>query len=1126
MPSEKQVKQLVEEIFESERTPEEVCAAQPELLPDVLKWLDRLKRTELELERLFPSEWHGDAVPIPGVGSKLPSIDGYEVHSVLGLGGMGIVFGALHLATNRKVAIKMLRFGAYGGTLELERFSQEYKLLAQLNHPRIVHVYSVGTTAGQPYFSMEFVPGETLEAILAQGPQNSVYAATIVEKLADAVSAAHQQGIIHRDLKPSNVLLTAGQEPKVSDFGLARDADDGLSLTMSGIGVGTPSYMAPEQAAGRNRDISTSVDIYALGAILYQLLTGRPPFRGESRIDTIQQVISLEPVPPSQLNAKVHRDLETICLKCLEKEPGKRYPTAQVLGERLRQFIDGKPIPDRPIGNVERSWRWCRRNPPLASVVGLSLFLVVALVVSSVVFGIQQGKISDQLRSTLQESQRQKALSTWDYARQLCVSGEIGHGLLILAKALESVPLDEGDLRKAMEIELAGWHSQCHTLQQIFAHPKKVLAIGVSPDGKSCATACADGLIRICHLDSGESQEFARLEDEPLAIKFSTDGRVIITGGTAGQIILWDVTTSRQIATLTGHTAEICAISVSSDRDHVLTGGMDHDARLWHLPSRSCKTTFHHAGPVLTVAFSPDGSTIFTGGGAAKDGEFRLYRTHQQESVMPLLRAPKNGLVRSGAFSPNGKTLVVGDADWETSFWDVESRNQFAVVDYSHGTVCGIDFAPIQESGSKPPDETVLLVTDESRLGMFWNVTQLRAQWESQHDGSLVLAEHKRPLPSLPTVLHPEGLTAVSFVPPLGDRFLTASNDGYVRLWKRAPGLQQKMILRGPEQKKPLWATDISPSGILVATAGDSGKLNFWNVAQSEPIGKPLDCRGAVKSVAFSSDETTVITGNKEGRLRSWDIQTGIESTDSVQNAGGISAFSISQDGKSILVGGGGRAQLWSIAPFQRVGSPLQHDQTNSELSIGTAVSPNQDRYLTFGEDGLGRLWNNDGTSIAILEHQNEVRSGVFSRDGRLAITSSDDKKVRVWDSATGSLISTLTHQSEVYAVAVAEGSKIVTGSRDGAQIWDVTLQRRLGPPCVTGNDVMSISCTSDGKTAVIGDWNGNGTIWALPEPLGVEPQHLTKWVQTELGMQLDEGGGRQVISGKSWLQLRRPLHE
>jgi serine/threonine-protein kinase len=379
------VEALLEQLLESRGTPEEVCRNCPELLERVRVAWQRLRAVEAQVNAWFPESTctgaeeaneRGAGAPLP---SELPPIPGYEVQALLGRGGMGVVYKAWHRRLNRPVALKMLLAGAYAQPQELERFLREAEAIAGLRHPNIVQVHDVGDVAGRPYFTMEYVEGGSLAEKIAGTPQPAREAAALVAAVAEAIQAAHHSGLVHRDVKPSNILLNAEGTPKVTDFGLARRLEGADGLTLSGAPLGTPSYMAPEQARGQKGAIGPATDVYALGAVLYELLTGRPPFRAETASATLHQVLEEEPVPPARLNPQASRDLETICLKCLQKEPSRRYASAQALADDLHRFQRGEPILARPAGLLERAAKWVRRRPGAAGVLGAGGVFVVGV---------------------------------------------------------------------------------------------------------------------------------------------------------------------------------------------------------------------------------------------------------------------------------------------------------------------------------------------------------------------------------------------------------------------------------------------------------------------------------------------------------------------------------------------------------------------------------------------------------------------------------------------------------------------------------------------------------------------------------------------------------------------------
>ncbi|MDB5390776.1 MAG: pknB 10, partial [Planctomycetaceae bacterium] len=383
MPVDPRVQDLLEKLMESGRTVEEECVDCPELLTQVQERWEWLRACDARLDAMFPLPESKSLVRTSTflrAAVHLPTIPGYEIQQVLGRGGMGIIYKARHVRLNREVAVKMLLAGVNATEKYCDRFLREAEAVASLKHPNIVQIYDMGERDGQLYFTMEFVEGGNLAQKLADMPLPPREACCLLATLATAVEAAHQSQIVHRDLKPANILLTADGTPKISDFGLARRLDDDSGLTWIGAAVGTPGYMAPEQAEAKPFKLGPSVDIYALGAILYELLTGRPPFKGETAAETVRQLISQAPVPPSRLNQQISRDLETICLKCLHKEPQRRYVSAAALAADIHCWLAGEAIAARPDGRLRKWTRRIFRRPGYAMAAAIGLLLSLELV--------------------------------------------------------------------------------------------------------------------------------------------------------------------------------------------------------------------------------------------------------------------------------------------------------------------------------------------------------------------------------------------------------------------------------------------------------------------------------------------------------------------------------------------------------------------------------------------------------------------------------------------------------------------------------------------------------------------------------------------------------------------------
>jgi serine/threonine protein kinase len=412
-------------------TPAELCRDRPDLMPELERRLAALHKlnalagamheTAVTASEATPSHEPSTLVTAGGSGPDLPpslfvghEIPGYEILGELGRGAMGIVYRARQRGLNRIVALKMILHAGHAGESALQRFRAEAEAVARLRHPGIVHIYEIGEHDGLPYFSLEFCPGGSLDGQLDGTPLPPQKAAALVAQLAQAIHAAHRAGVVHRDLKPANVLLLEDGSLKISDFGLAKRLDSDQAQTASGAVMGTPCYMAPEQALGQVRMIGPATDVYALGAILYELLTGRPPFRGMTTADTLLQAANDEPVPPRRLQPGVPRDLETICLKCLQKQAARRYDSALSLADDLGRFTAGEPIRARPVGPLERVLRWARRSPRVASLTAAVLTLLLLLLIGSLLATLHIADSRDHERM-----QREKAEELAEYNRQL-----------------------------------------------------------------------------------------------------------------------------------------------------------------------------------------------------------------------------------------------------------------------------------------------------------------------------------------------------------------------------------------------------------------------------------------------------------------------------------------------------------------------------------------------------------------------------------------------------------------------------------------------------------------------------------------------------------------------------------
>jgi hypothetical protein len=549
-----------------------------------------------------------------------PAVPGYEVEEEVGRGGTGVVYRARHLALGRTVALKMILVGGHAGEAARGRFRSEAEAIARLQHPGIVQVFEVGEHQGLPFLSLEFCSQGSLEEYLGGTPLPPGEAGQLVRALAEAVQQAHEARVIHRDLKPANVLLVPrpGASPavdeerppvsswaaKITDFGLAKKLDE-ATRTQTGAVLGTPSYMAPEQAQGKNQEVGPQTDVYALGAILYECLTGRPPFKAATTLDTILQVVSDEPVPPGQLNPRVPHDLETICLKCLRKEPGKRYASARHLAEDLQRFEKGKPIAARPVGAGERGWRWCRRNPAVASLsVLVALVLVVGTALSaSFAIKAEQARQAEARRANENKALAERNQGLADAERQA-------------KQALaEEVKKTEQALRAS---ERAREKAEFVTYAFRIGQARQEIRRGRPYEARSILTVCDPKLCRWEHdfvLRQTIKQQLDLLHDSFVSsVAFSPDGTRIVSGSSDKTVKVWDAATGAEALTLKGHTSGVRSVAFSPDGTRIVSGSSDKTVRLWDAATGAEALTLKgHTGPVWSVAFSPDGTRIVSG---------------------------------------------------------------------------------------------------------------------------------------------------------------------------------------------------------------------------------------------------------------------------------------------------------------------------------------------------------------------------------------------------------------------------------------------------------------------------------------------------------------------------------
>ncbi len=1060
-----------------------------------------------------------EAVPDPS-DKPHPMVPGYEVLGELGRGGMGVVYKARHLGLNRVVALKMILAGGHASAADLDRFQHEAEAVAALQHPNIVQIHAVGAHGGLPYFSLEFCPGGSLDRRLAGTPQPPRAAAALAEALARAVQAAHAQGVVHRDLKPANVLLAEDGTPKITDFGLAKRLDSAAARTATGAALGTPSYMAPEQAAGDTNAIGPAADVYALGAILYECLTGRPPFKAATPAETVLQVLDREPAAVRSLNPQVPKDLETICLKCMEKEPGKRYGSASLLSEDLRRFLGGEPIQARPTGPMERTWRWCRRNPALAWATGLVAAAVLTVTALSITFAVSQSRSNvklttayDDLSHEHDNTRRLAAELALDKGQLLGEQEDANGALLWIARSLKLAPADAVELQAVARSNLGHWRTRINPLRAILRLDTEVWAAAFTPDGKTLLIGDANGTIQLRDATTGDrigkriGEPLPRSGGNKFRVAFSPDGKSCLTGGADSTAHLWDIATGKETwkRELGGWISK-AAFSSDGRLLIAIVGSQGESqgewAQLWSVATgKPLGPRLEQRGLVLALAFSPDGKTfaIETGVPDRGPGVARFWDFDSQEIRKPL-EQPSGAL--GVAFSPDSKKLLTGHFDGKARLWDLSTDRVPLALPHE---------ALVRDVAFSRPDGGILLTGSYDGTARLWD------------------ADTGKPLG--PPLHHDGEVKSVAFSPD-GKTFVTGATDNAARVWEVAANSSVKADL---PHDKPLFPLSFSSDRQTIMIQDAHHSVRLRNTVSGKLIGEPLQHKYRVKAGAFSPDHNTAVTVEEKNTAdpwditttRFWDVATGKPVGPPLDHQA-VNAVAFSPDGKTAVTGGSGGARLWEAT----TGASMKTETfSNSNRVNAVAFSPDGKTILTGDTGFVARLWGAAGDQRIVqpMRHTNMVLAAAFSRDGKTILTGSTDNSARLWEAATGKQIGPpLIHQGRVNAVAFSrDGKTVLTGSRDkSARLWDVATGKPLGPPLLHPGPVQHVAFWYDGKTVLTAEEDKMARFWQLSKPVEGDADQLELWSQVVTGMELEANGGMRVLDAATWQERHRKLKD
>jgi WD40 repeat protein/serine/threonine protein kinase len=1081
----------------------------------------------------------------------------FQLGEELARGGMGIVYRARDDSLGRDVAVKVLQEQFLVDSLVGQRFLDEAQITAQLQHPAIPPVFEVGRLSDErPYLAMKLIKGRTLEDLLKERPEPASDRGrflAVFQQICQAVGFAHSKHILHRDLKPANVMVGAFGEVQVMDWGLAKllgadgqaalepaagtettygtvihSAREPDSATLAGSMLGTPAFMAPEQAGGELDRIDERTDVFGLGAILCVILTGEPPYTQKSGDD-----VRLMAVRGKLADAYARLDecgadakLVELCRECLSAERDERPRDAAAVAATITSYLASveerarQAELERAASEVRAAEQRKRRR--------VQLVLAAALVLVPVAFAWTQnrhaGHLAEEHGKTLTAlaeaqrqaaaSMRQAAASILDRALASCEHGESGRGLLWLARGLELAhKAGDADLESAFRWELGAWGAETHELILALDYPGLVFSVALSADGRLMAAAGPDGRVFLWRTDTGAAYR------PPLAhpagvrgLAFLPSTHTLLTGCADGAARLWDCDRGALLGDPMSHYRSadrparewpfldgISSVAVSPDGKRAVTGGCDGTIRLWSLPDgRSLASAVASVEPVLAVAFAPDGRTVVSG---SCDWEVSRWDGTSLQRLGP----PHNlgGVVWGLAFTPDGRTALAG----------VQQGNALLRLDLEAGTKA----PPLKHLGSVAAAAS----TPDGRLLVSGGWDQVARLWD---------AVTGRPFgPPLPAA---GGVTSVA-VGSDGRFVAVGSDEGAVRLWRLAPGAQRRAWRHPPRANSVAFTPD---GRYLLAgnSGGQGGETVRWEVStglRAEPTLRHTNGLGWVNGLAVSPDGAFVYTADSQNQVvHRWEAATGKELGVTGRHGDEVWRLALSPDGRRLLTGTpnyqkpplGCSVRLWDAATGSPVGAPMKH----ASAVVGIAFSPDGKTVLTGSQDRTTRLWDAaTGNPLGPPQmHAAAVIAVSFHPDGKTVLTGGTDRNAQRWDLATWSRLGPpLVHDAEVTGVGFTpDGRLIVTTSHDRtARLWHPETGKQVGPPLMHAGAVSQAVCAPDGASLATCDWDGSVRLWALSGCVLDEPAEVTRRATLLTGLSLDEAGTVRVLDPPTWRTAR-----